>query len=181
MSNVVATLFTDIADAIRSKTGGTNKIAPANFPTEISNIVVGRDSGDTEWKFASGTSTSTGGTLTIAHNLGAVPDIIYAVSSSDTSGTVSYLGGIGFSDAMIEAFGNNDMVNNQHGVQVALAAFGPMLLSPEEGVDGAHSSLGGMYGFIRNANSSTFQVGGGSVTPIPSGRSVNWWAVSGIV
>lgn len=36
--NVLGTLFGDIADAIRSKTGGTETMKPAEFPEQISNI-----------------------------------------------------------------------------------------------------------------------------------------------
>lgn len=36
--NVLGTLFSDIADAIRSKTGGTETMKPAEFPEQISNI-----------------------------------------------------------------------------------------------------------------------------------------------
>lgn len=45
MANVLGELFQGIADAIRSKTGGTDKLVPNNFPTEISAIETG---GDTE-------------------------------------------------------------------------------------------------------------------------------------
>lgn len=36
--NVLGSLFQDIADAIRSKTGGTDKMAPNDFPDEIASI-----------------------------------------------------------------------------------------------------------------------------------------------
>lgn len=36
-------LFTNIANAIREKTGGTAKLKPTNFATEISNIVTRKD------------------------------------------------------------------------------------------------------------------------------------------
>lgn len=41
MSNVLGTLFTNIANSIRSKTGGTDKISPSNFPAQIDSIIVG--------------------------------------------------------------------------------------------------------------------------------------------
>lgn len=44
MANVLADLFQDIADAIRAKTGSTDKMAPASFPDEIGAISAG--SGD---------------------------------------------------------------------------------------------------------------------------------------
>ena len=38
MANVLATLFTDIANSIRSKTGGTDKMSPSDFPSQIDSI-----------------------------------------------------------------------------------------------------------------------------------------------
>ena len=38
MANALKTLFTEIADAIREKTGGTDKVPPKNFPAEIRSI-----------------------------------------------------------------------------------------------------------------------------------------------
>lgn len=45
--NVLGTLFGDIADAIRGKTGGTETMKPADFPYEIKDIETG-DSGITD-------------------------------------------------------------------------------------------------------------------------------------
>lgn len=38
MASSLKTLFADIADAIHTKTGNTNKIAPIDFPAQINNI-----------------------------------------------------------------------------------------------------------------------------------------------
>lgn len=185
MANVLGTLFTDIANAIRNKTGATDKMSPKDFPIYINNISVnggGDDSDTKEWKFASGTLTSTGGAMTITHNLGAIPDIVYVKmgkTQADTN-TNYLLSTVQFSNAMIEAFnGNGDYSEKGLGV-VMTQALGVIQLTLEDGVDGAHTSFGGIYGAIRNANATTFTVGGGSTTPIPSGRTVTWWAVSGI-
>ena len=43
MANALKTLFTDIADAIREKSGNTDTIVPANFPAEILAISGGGD------------------------------------------------------------------------------------------------------------------------------------------
>lgn len=43
MANVLGTLFQDIADAIRTKTGGTGTMAPADFPGEILSITGGSE------------------------------------------------------------------------------------------------------------------------------------------
>jgi hypothetical protein len=47
--NVLGTLFSDIADAIRSKTGSTETMKPAEFPEQISNIETSNN-GDVEDK-----------------------------------------------------------------------------------------------------------------------------------
>ena len=180
MANVLATLFSDIANAIRNKTGNTDKMSPKDFPTQIESISVGGGGGgDTSsWKFASGKATGNGGTVTITHGLGSVPDIIY-VSAGGTAGEVRYVGGLGFSGALTEAInGNGD--SSERGVQFVDSVIGPIQVGLKEGVEGAHSEFSGMYGVIRNANTSTFQVGGGEVTPIPNGVNISWWAVSGI-
>lgn len=46
MANVLGTLFQDIANAIRAKTGGTGTMKPAEFPAEIASIVTGGSGGD---------------------------------------------------------------------------------------------------------------------------------------
>lgn len=38
MANVLGELFQDIADAIRTKTGGTETMKPASFPDQIMSI-----------------------------------------------------------------------------------------------------------------------------------------------
>lgn len=45
MANALKTLFTDMADAIRHKTGSTEKISPKDFPNHIRNMEVGGGSG----------------------------------------------------------------------------------------------------------------------------------------
>lgn len=43
MANALGELFQDIADAIRGKTGSTDKMAPADFPDQIAGITGGKD------------------------------------------------------------------------------------------------------------------------------------------
>ena len=181
MANALGTLFSDIANAIRNKTGTTAKMSPNDFPIHINSIVAG--SGGTsggEWKFASGTATSTGSAMTIRHELGAVPDIIFVHMERQSEDKNFFSASLQFSNAMIEAF-NGAGEDNEKGLGFAmLENLGLATLTLLEGVDGAHTQFGGMYGAIRNANATTFTVGGGSMTPIPSDRTVTWWAVSGI-
>lgn len=95
MSNVLGDLFQEIADAIRTKTGETDKIAPLNFPDEILSIVVGESSdgdgggtssgsiGNLEFASEEFNTSSTGiGRQTIAHGLSSTPDMIIVWVSS---------------------------------------------------------------------------------------------------
>lgn len=77
-------LFRNIADAIRSKTGGTSPIVADNFPTEISNIETGGGeelpTGIKGIWYGSYTPSSdivstTG--FTVTHNMGYVPTVVY--------------------------------------------------------------------------------------------------------
>lgn len=80
--NVLGTLFQDIADAIRSKTGDTAKIVPNDFPDNILSIVAGGNvSGDggvavrasTGWIYANRTGIYR---QSIRHGLGVIPDLV---------------------------------------------------------------------------------------------------------
>lgn len=181
MANVLGTLFSDIANAIRNKTGTTEKMSPNDFPIQINNIVVGGGGSDKQWKFATGNATSTGGAITITHNLGDIPDIICVRPTRDSSDTAAFIGSLQFSNSLIEAM-NGTGNQYENGLAFALTSgLGPVPINVEEGVEGEHKNLSGMWGQIRNANATTFTVGGGSIAPIPSGRDVYWFAVSGIV
>ena len=91
MANVLGTLFQDIADAIRTKTGSADTMKPAEFPEEIANIPVGGGALSGEWVSAKGSISRTeneekGGIVTVAHGLGVVPDIIVLFMSNSGSG-----------------------------------------------------------------------------------------------
>jgi hypothetical protein len=177
MANVLATLLGDIANAIRSKTGLSEKMSPKDFPIYINNIVVdGGDGNGKEWKFASGATTSTGGDLTINHGLDAVPDIICVSMIKSSEDTIYFVGALQFSDAMTKAIGNDDA----RGIAYVMSNIGLVTLTLKDGVESENPLFANMYGQIRKANVNSFTVGGGSITPMPSGRNVNWWAVSGI-
>ena len=181
MANSLGTLFSDIANAIRSKTGSTAKMSPNDFPIHINSIVVGSGGASGgEWKFASGTVTSTGSAMTIKHELGAVPDIVFVYMKRHSEDKNFFLAALQFSNAMIEAF-NGAGKDNEKGLGFAMIEnLGLATLTMREGADGAHTQFGEMYGQIRKADAVSFTVGGGTITPIPSDREVTWWAVSGI-
>lgn len=78
--SVLSNLFQDIADAIRVKTGGSNTMAPANFPDEIRSIVTAAGSDGSNLLYSSGTFNSLSAPTTekrvIEHGLGVMPDFI---------------------------------------------------------------------------------------------------------
>ena len=94
MANVLGTLFQDIADAIRSKTGGSGTMKPAQFPKEISSIMTG---GGQEWVSVAGSISKpdieANGVQTVAHNLGVVPDIIVVSANFIQPGVASHTPG----------------------------------------------------------------------------------------
>lgn len=88
MSNALSTLFGDIADAIREKSGETGTMKPAEFPDKIAAIQVGGGSlSSNAVSFASGKFTASSNSMTINHNLGAVPDVVLIVYATIASGT----------------------------------------------------------------------------------------------
>ena len=91
MANVLGTLFQDIANAIRAKTGGTGTMKPAEFPAQISSIVAGDG---IEWLVASGSiarsDVEANGIQTVEHGLGVVPDIIVVTANFVQSGVASH-------------------------------------------------------------------------------------------
>lgn len=80
----LTSLFGDIADAIRSKTGSSNSIVADDFPTEISNIETG-GGGDLptgikgiwygSYTPSSNIASTTG--FTVTHNMGYTPTVVY--------------------------------------------------------------------------------------------------------
>ena len=62
-----------IGDAIRAKTGGTDKLLPADMATAISGITTGGGGGGL---YTAGTVYGSGsGPVTVQHNLGVIPDL----------------------------------------------------------------------------------------------------------
>ena len=107
MSNVLGTLFGDIAAAIRAKTGDAGKMKPAEFPGKILSIVAG--GGDKTLEFATGEfQVTTAGVKKVTHNLGVTPDIVmYFLSLLDEGATLTkssniITGEIAFSAEMIK-------------------------------------------------------------------------------
>ncbi len=73
-------LFTDIANAIRSKTGDTATIVADNFPAAIQNISTAKPTSGVDFGTVTLSARST--TLSISHSLGSVPTNAYVFSKS---------------------------------------------------------------------------------------------------
>lgn len=108
MANVLGNLFSDIADAIRAKTGGTDTMKPAEFPEQILSISGNSGSSESdEWVCESGTFTPTKNIETITHKLGKIPDIFYVKMN------ISFDRPTGSNNTLICMFGmSNNLLNN---------------------------------------------------------------------
>lgn len=109
--NVLGTLFQDIADAIRTKTGGTDTMVPAAFPENILSIPTGGSAGVANILFATGkVEILEDGSGKITHNLGVVPDIIFVYmghfGAIELERFAPLVFNLGFSRAFAEAIGD---------------------------------------------------------------------------
>lgn len=190
MSNVLGALFGDIANAIRSKTGREGTMKPAEFPAEISSILTGGIVGGGELKFKSGTFYGNGGTQTITHNLGVIPDIlmIYVTEANDEVATICFVQG--FSSAMLAAI---IAAGSSTQCQVYFTTTGGSMGVGAGAGNGMELSLEGKaykeFGGVHSVTASTFTAG---TTPrdddnkltgasFPDGKMCRWVAFGGIV
>ncbi len=89
--NVLGTLFGNIANAIREKTGGTETMKPNDFPVKIRSISVGPSGdvsgelvvGESAFFYGFGTFTPSGNTYTVQHGLGHIPDVAVVFADHD--------------------------------------------------------------------------------------------------
>lgn len=98
-------LFTDIASAIRGKTGETGTMKPAEFPDKIAGIEAGSGGLGGMWKFATKTFTALEGQTFISHNCNVVPDIVILSAKTQILDTNNYSGIVyasGFSSRYLE-------------------------------------------------------------------------------
>lgn len=85
-------LFTDIANAIRSKTGGASRITPSNFASEISNITTGYN---LKWVGYGATASTTHGHNSITVTCGGATVgkrylcVVYTSEHSNNSGSIN--------------------------------------------------------------------------------------------
>ncbi|MBR2622585.1 MAG: hypothetical protein IKC97_09500 [Clostridia bacterium] len=173
MSNVLGTLFGQIADAIRGKTGDTVTMKPAEFPDKIAAIETGGGGGGNSYTIKSGSFTASNNIDTIEHGCGEVPDIVFVYADHTPVDKRIYFA-TGYSQAMHDALG---------GGYIAPICFlvngGSMSYSLNHGIEGTSNSAQ-TYGCIRDATSTTFKIGG-TLAMLESGKGYSFVCICGIV
>ena len=182
--NVLGTLFGDIANAIRTKTGDKATMKPMDFPTKI----LGIEGGGRNIIVNSGRITPTADKQihTIEHGLGVVPDLIIvsigtAIAEEEMANYYSTIyGGFAFSSAFLEKIPYDIRGSFGSWWSWIGGSFGFVDVGNPEGLDMAESSTNKIYGRIRGANTSTFIVGGTS-NHMPKDIAYNWSALTGLL
>ena len=164
--NVLGSLFGDIADAIRAKTGGTGTMKPNEFPDKIAAIEVG---GGGSFQMKTGNLKATATKATVNHNLGVVPDIIFVTIQDISDGGYGLLYALGFSDAMMSALGGGYLCEVS-GVNASMQY--------QTGMD--KMAPNSNYGNIGNVNETSFSFGGGKYIKLEVGKYYSWYAIGGI-
>lgn len=179
MSNVLGTLFGQIADAIRGKTGDTATMKPAEFPDKIAAIEAGGGAGATgEIKVKTGDfyPSSTVGTFT--HGLGVVPDILLITPSfPPVKGDIA--AAIGFRSALNEAMGGGKKGRTTFIISGTMA--GHILT---DGMETPQTGSAGDNGALRSVNENTFTIGsasGNAKLRVSSGCCYSYIAVAGLI
>lgn len=107
MANVLGKLFSDIAKAIRNKTGESEevKMKPTEFPEKIGEIITGASNVCVSSGFFE-IPEGVGSTYTVTHNLGVTPDIAIILAYDDpvinNNTTHASMGGILCSKKLVE-------------------------------------------------------------------------------
>ena len=173
MANVLGTLFSDIASAIREKSGESGTMKPAEFPDKIAALEVGGGSGGASGITIKNMSFKpTSSIYTVTHNLGYIPDILIVwMDDVPTDGKIFLA--VGFSSAMYEAAGRD-----YYGFSQFLSGGSSMTFSTNSGFESA-SVTNGKYGNICSVTSTTFAIGG-STAGVDTSHYYSYMAISGI-
>ena len=175
MANVLGTLFGEIADAIREKSGEGGTMKPAEFPDKIAQIVTGGGgSGDLKYNSGQVIDSAVSDITTISHGLGVVPDMIIVYTRQPPVENKLFLA-VGFSAAMCSKLGGYPAF------MFALLSGTAVTYGTQDGFesDSVSCAFGTGYGHIHSVNDKTFNVGG---VNIPMAQSYyGWFAISGIL
>jgi hypothetical protein len=174
MANVLSTLFSDIAGAIRSKSGETTSMKPMDFPNKILEISSGSML-PVSVKYSSG-SIETGevaDTLTIEHGLGVTPDFAYvSINGGATVGTGNgiILASYGFS----EQFKTSGMPDKED-TTCCFMIGADLAIYPWKSCTETIDSPKDNSIYIYNANATSFKISGTFLRP---SQSYAWFAFS---
>lgn len=145
--NVLGTLFQNIADAIRSKTGDTGKMVPNDFPNEILSIEVGGGGGggtsSVKVQYGWAEQFTSGNGIVVAHELGVQPDFVFVARGTSDSANGTLVAAYGYSTKFADAFGTSS------GLILGVGTSGNLFTFPHSQVDKAG-------GVIVNANATNF-------------------------
>lgn len=179
--NVLGTLFQNIADAIRSKTGDSASMKPSEFPEKINGITAGEGGGtgtNGTFTLASGSFYATDSIMTVEHNLGYVPDILFFVATAPPAVGMIYFG-IGYSKAFYSSLEGHS--SKGFNVGIISESGGGMTWSAPYSMEEDHADALDR-GNIRECNATSFVVGG-TIFKLNSTTNQNgytWYAISGI-
>ena len=160
MANALGTLFKDIANAIRGKTGNTATMKPADFPSAIAGIVTGGAMTGT-WISKHGSFTATSEIQTVTHNLGVVPDIVI-ITAAHAPGARNLIASYGLSQRILDSgtitVPPTVYLGNEFGTIVTH--------TPNYSVDstGEMDSDGFYKNAVREATAISFKAGGEHIT-----------------
>lgn len=176
--SALSDLFQEIADAIRTKTGGTAAMTPASFPDNILGIEVGGSSGDGSGSsvvFAQGDVPSGNATYTATHGLGVTPDfmLVFYSGLGATPSSAVMLMACGFSQAFMDAhgltYGYYMVYNKSSGALVGMGH--TVALDAESTASSA---------FLTQANAATVKIGN-TTYPMDTSKAYHWIALGNLV
>lgn len=178
--NVLGTLFQNIADAIRSKTGDTATMKPSEFPDKISGIETNGGGGSTgtggTFTVADGEFEADNSIMTVEHNLGYVPDILFIVAgSAPAEGNMFFA--IGYSKALYSKF-DDSIKGFNYGL---LSGGGALEWSVRDNMESDQAGKLAQ-GCIRECSTTSFVVGGTTfkLNTTEQKNRYHWYAISGI-
>lgn len=200
MSNVLGDLFQEIADAIRTKTGGADKMAPASFPDEIlaiATVINGGGTGEGNLKISSGMFVTDSGNnvrKTVAHGLGEMPDFVFVYFASGTQfeladSAIHLVSAVGM-NSKFTALGSGSGYKGSYSVHGCYASETDGVASnyvygtnnvTAYGMDEIPDTTNFDYNaWIATPDAATFEVGANTVNTFWPGGTYGWIALSGI-
>ena len=176
MANALGNLFSDIAKAIRDKSGEGGSMKPMDFPAKIAAISTGSvEAGSV--KMTRDFFKGNGGVVTVEHGLGEMPDIVVAYACYVPEGITPIMS-MGFSQRLLDALGE--------GAYAPSTCFGPggmANFSNSNGMHGAAYGVGDDFGVVRYVSSTTFQFGSTveGICPTADGKTYGFVAIGGLI